>query len=164
MKLFQINFKRLVILLLPTFLRTERFRVLLNIASYALANLHYDFLRNRDANINRVVRNGQVCRLQGLLNDELDNAARRITIDEGETAGDWLFIYDEADENRQLIIEHENPGEKMLTLYHEGKIIENAAVFVVRVPWNDKNADFDNRLKSLLNEYKLLSKKYTIIR
>lgn len=156
MNLFRIDYKRLVLLLLPTFLRRPRLFAYLRAMTFGVAELHVKFLKNRDNNLLRIKRNGQVCYLRGLLNDELDPTERRIIIADGDAEGDWLFAVDES-EPYQLLVD--NPG---LLVYSEVLIIANTAFFYVTVPWSKESENLNNRLRNYLNEYKLLSKKYII--
>lgn len=156
MRLFQIDYKRLVLLLLPTFLRRPRLFAYLCALTFGVAELHVRFLKNRSANLLRIKRNGQVCYLRGMLNDELDPTERRIRIMDRNTEGSWVFAFNQ-EEAYQLFID--NPG---TMVYSESLIIANTAFFYVSVPWNKNQTDLNNRLRNFLNEYKLLSKKYII--
>lgn len=163
MKLFQIDYRRLVLLLLPTFLRRPRIYAFLSAMVFGVGELHRQFTRSRDANLLRCRRNGQVCYLRALLNDELDPVQRRITLDDASQPGEWVMIFDE-NASYQTLIQSE-PGKESKAvhiLYDEGSILENTSFFTVTVPWNVKMEDSTNRLRSLLNEYKLLSKTYII--
>lgn len=163
MNLYQIDYKRLVLLLLPTFLRRSRIYAFLTAMVFSVEELHRQFTRNREANLLRIRRNGQVCYLRALLNDELDPVQRRITLDDASQPGNWLMIYDEAASYQTLI--RSEPGtntDPVHILYDEAAILENTSFFTVTVPWNVKMEDSTNRLRSLLNEYKLLSKTYII--
>lgn len=179
-------------LLLPTFLRRPRIYAFLSAMVFGIEELHRQFTRQRDANLLRCRRNGQVCYLRALLNDELDPVQRRITLDDASQPGEWVMIYDEKTSYQTLIqsepgnggnpISNSNfqsgsnsgtdsvPGSGFQSasvpvhiLYDEGSILENTSFFTVTVPWNVKMEDSTNRLRSLLNEYKLLSKTYIII-
>lgn len=156
MKLYQIDYKRLVLLLLPTFLRRPRLCAYLYALTFGVSELYGKFLKNRDTNLSRIKRNGQVCYLRGMLNDELDPEERRIRIIDGDAEGSWVFTVDE-EEAYQLFID--NPG---TMIYSESLIIANTAFFYVPVPWPENQTDLNNCLRNFLNEYKLLSKKYII--
>lgn len=163
MRLFQIDFRRLVLLILPPCLRFPRIYALLLALTFGIEEIYRSFSRQRDTNLTRLRRNGQVCYLRALLNDELDPEQRRITIDDASQPGEWLMIYDES-ESYQLLINRE-PGtsdDPVHILYDESTILENTSFFTVTVPWSDNMNDLTNRLRSLLNEYKLLSKTYII--
>lgn len=156
MKLFQIDYKRLAMLLLPTFLRRPRIFAFLCALTFSVSELHVKFLKNRDVNLLRIRRNGQTCYLRGMLNDELDAGERRIRITGTDTEGDWVFAMDEG-EAYQLLVNTAGP-----MVYSQDLIIGNTAFFNVLVPWGKEQTDLNNRLRNFLNEYKLLSKKYII--
>lgn len=156
MKLFQIDYKRLVLLLLPTFLRRPRIFAFLTAFVFGISEIHARFLKSREAALCRIRRNGQVCHLGGMLNDEFDPALRRITITDGDAEGDWLMAM-HADQPYQLFVGN---GDEFV--YAESLIIANTAIFYVCVPWPQSDVNQTNRMRNLLNEYKLLSKKYTI--
>lgn len=156
MKLYQIDYKRLALLLLPTFLRKPRIFAFLSAFVFGVSVLHNRFMKNRTANLLRIKRNGQVCYLKGMLNDELDPDKMRIRITDQDVEGDWVFAMDE-EEPYQLFIDN-----KGITVYGEGLIITNTAFFYVSVPWKKEDTNMNDRMKSFLNEYKLLSKKYII--
>lgn len=156
MRLFQIDYKRLVLLLLPTFLRKPRLFAFVCALVFSISELHVKFLKSRNANLLRIKRNGQVCYLRGLLNDELDPIERRIQVTDATAEGDWVFAMSEG-EAYQLLINAEG-----VLVYSEDLIIGNTAFFNVLVPWGKEQADLNNRLCNFLNEYKLLSKKYII--
>ena len=181
MKWFELDYKRLVLLLLPTFLRRPRIYAFLTAMTFGVEELHRQFTRQRDANLLRCRRNGQVCYLRALLNDELDPVQRRITLEDASQPGNWLMIYDETASYQTLIrsepgtdsnfIPISNPYADSVPnsgytpvhiLYDEAAILENTSFFTVTVPWNAQMEDSTNRLRSLLNEYKLLSKTYII--
>lgn len=156
MKLFQIDYKHLILLLLPTFLRRSRIFAFLCALTFGVSEMHGRFLKNREANLLRIKRNGQVCYLRGLLSDELDAEKRRIIISDGYVEGDWIFAMTEGDAFQLLI---DKPG---IMVYSGDTIIGNTAFFYVDVPWGKDDENLNNRLKNYLNEYKLLSKKYII--
>lgn len=247
MRLFQIDYRRLVVLLLPTFLRRSRMYAFLTGMVFGVEELHRRFTRSRDANLLRLRRNGQVCYLRALLNDELDAVQRRIRLDDASQPGEWVMIYDENASYQTLVGSERGYGGNPISnsisnvdsqsgsglglvgglgsasvrgsgygsgsvsgfrsasntqsgfdfgsgtdsvsvrglgsgadsvsdrglvgdlgsgavhiLYDEGSILENTSFFTVTVPWNAKMEDSTNRLRSLLNEYKLLSKTYLI--
>lgn len=154
MKLYQIDYKKLVVLLLPTFMRKPRLFAFLHALIFGISELHVKFLKSRNANLLRIKRNGQVCYLRGLLNDELDPVGRRILITDVTAEEDWIFALDESDAYQLLI---NTAGE---IVYSEDLIIGNTAFFNVSVPWTNDNTNLNNRLRDFLNKYKILSKNY----
>lgn len=160
-QLFEIDYKRLVLLLLPTFLRQSRLFALVSALISEIRLLHGKFIENRNKNIERLQYNGQVCYLCKLLNDKLDPQQRRITITDEHQEGEWLTIYDETQSYQTFT--YTLPGSsinQVPIVWNETKIDQDAASFTVTVPWADeKNIE---TLKTLLNAYKLISQKYQI--
>lgn len=96
-KVFEIDFDRLMLLLLPTALRKPRLFALLQVMVVSLRALYNTFIANRDRNIAIVNVTPQVCYLRGVLNDTFDpdtdsEQRRRITIGDGTTS-DWVILY-----------------------------------------------------------------------
>lgn len=156
MKLYQIDYKKLVLLLLPTPLRKSRMFAFLCALTFGVTALHEQFLKSRDRHLLRLRRNGQVCYLRGILNDEFDTKERRIRITDGKEGGDWVVARDE-EEAYQLLVAGDGP-----MLYSEELIVVDADFFSVYVPWGKEEENKNTRLRSCLNEYKLISKKYVI--
>jgi hypothetical protein len=158
-KIFEINYKRLVLLLLPTFLRKELLVAFLHTATTPVAALYNLFLTKRQNNLYRLRMNGQVCYLRRVLNDAFPEANNAIRIEDGITTGRWLYAYD-ADNNpfiNYLLITDDGT-----VFCDKSTILEGVSGFTVVVPRALYNINNDAKLRSLLNAYKLLSKSYTI--
>lgn len=163
MKLFKIDYKRLVLLLLPPCLRYPRIYALLLALTFGIEGLYRSFSRQREADLTRLRRNGQVCYLRALLNEELDPEQQRIRIGDASLPGEWIMAYTESAAYQLLInTEPGTEGRPVPVLYDEAAILENTSFFTVYVPWNEDMDDMTNRLRSLMNGYKLLSKTYII--
>ena len=82
MSKYEVNIKRLALLLLPTFWR----RPILATLAYAMVSplgyLHTRFVLFRRDTVYRLTHNGQVCYLRAVLNDTFDPIERRITVTE----------------------------------------------------------------------------------
>lgn len=156
MKLYQIDYKKLVVLLLPTFMRKPRLFAFVRALTFSLSELYTQFSENRERNLDQIQLNGQVCYLRKMLNDELDSEKRRIMITDETETGSWVFAFIEGDAYQLLV---DRPG---ITVYSESLIIADTAYFHVSVPWGKEDDNLNNRLRNFLNKYKLLSKKYTI--
>jgi hypothetical protein len=104
--------------------------------------------------------NGQVCYLRRVLNDALPEANNQISIDGGERLGEWLIVWDEDFDSYLHYTEITDSG---TMVWDESAISDNLNNFVVHVPRAVFNANNDAKIRALLNEYKLLSKSYTII-
>lgn len=79
---YDVNFKRLALLLLPTFWRRPLFAAMAYAAVSPLQYLHTRFILWKRESDYRLEHNGQVCYLRALLNDKFDPIDRRITITE----------------------------------------------------------------------------------
>lgn len=156
MKIYSINYERLVILLLPTFLREQTIFAIVKTLIISVSALHSSFLRQREVNLLRIHRNGQVCNLRRLLNDELDSVLRRISISNAEMEGGWVFVMNESATNQVLIDDDD------VMVYSEDLNIAKIDAFSVTVPWLKSETALTSRLRNYLNQYKLLSKEYII--
>ena len=89
---YKIDFDRLVLLLLPTFLRKPVLFGYIKALVSPIASLHYKWEQMRAANLLKLSYNGQRCYLRGVLNDRYDPDLRRIYIDEvPELKGNYIF-------------------------------------------------------------------------
>jgi len=174
-----ISFKKLALLLLPISLRQTRLYAFLEATTMPFQTLLSAFKSNRLNNIYVVNMNGQVCRLRRMLNDNFDFSTRRIYIKNGYTS-DWLKVW------RQDTFNNEDNGQIVLTekasstvtsvtgnkthnvndpvmVYKQGSVGSIGYDFFVVVP-EALRASFDeNRMRVLIDEYKLVSKRYNII-
>lgn len=74
---YDVNFKRLALLLLPTFWRRPLFAAMAYAAVSPLQYLHTRFILWKRESDYRLEHNGQVCYLRALLNDKFDPIDRR---------------------------------------------------------------------------------------
>ena len=158
-KVFNISYRKMVVLLLSTFLRRPLLVAFLHAAVAPLTSLHRLFMINRTNNIYRLRMNAQVCYLRKVLNDAFPSVDGAIQIRDADRGGRWLFAYDQEVSDRTAL----NIEDGGTVFYDRGAIIEQASGFEVVVPVALKSPANDTKLRVLLNQYKLLSKKYVII-
>lgn len=79
-KNFEIDFKKLCVLWLPTFLRGAFWRSLCYVLTYPLELMYRDFLKQRKINLEKLEYNYQVFSMEKLLNNKFDPIQRRIFI------------------------------------------------------------------------------------
>ena len=161
MKLFEIDYKRLIVLLLPTFLRKETTVTFLRIMTLPVVSLYNQFTTNRNANLYRLQNNGQVCYLRRLLNDAFPEANGKIQIKDGTATGNWLYAWDKDYDpyNYYLLI-----ADSGTMFWNKDTILEGVSNFTVVVPASFAGKTNDiAKIISLVNEYKLLSKSYNIV-
>ena len=155
MKIFQIDYKRLIILLLPIRMRQAVTIAFLRSCINPISRLHGLFISNRNANLYRLKANGQVCYLRKTLNDAFPERDKSFEIGDGAASGKWVYALKEP-EYGQLFVPKEPEA---VTLYSIPVILSGTANFVVFIPANLAGIDYLNRIKSIVNEYKLVSKK-----
>lgn len=152
-KLFDIDYNKLVVALLPTFLRRPRTIALLTALAVPVKYLHVAFTRSRmDANY-RLGHNGQVCYLRKLLNDYFDNDARSIRIEDMDT-NQRLFIYTPGEELPRFL------GEKYL--YSDEGYKVSVAFTVIAPAYLDTPAELA-LMRNMINTYKLAGTRFNII-
>ena len=113
------------------------------------------FYAARDNDLYNLKHNGQVCYLRALLNDTFDPIERRITIGDA-TKYEYVYFYPEGDDKSVIFGSILFPRNEFIG--------NNSAEFNVYVPIAiGINNDAELRMRSLLNYYKLASKRYAII-
>ena len=159
-RIFNIDFRKLALLLTPIFWRFTRFVEFIYTFIEPIVLLHKDFLIFRDKEIYKVVHNGQVITLEKVMNDAFDPEQRRIFISE-EAIFDPLYIYTTA-ENKPLFL-----GTEFLYSAPTNNAINTDFIinFPIGLKPNNPIAllNFENRIKALTNYYKLASKRYKIL-
>jgi len=89
MRLFQIDYKKLVVLLLPTMVRKPIAIVMLQCATKGIRLKHSEFTSNRDDNLYRLKHTGQVCYLRAVLNDAFPFRSRNFEIEDISATSEW---------------------------------------------------------------------------
>ncbi|MFK7099465.1 hypothetical protein V3471_00520 [Flavobacterium oreochromis] len=150
---FEVDFKKLTVLLLPIALRKSKTIAFLHCLIRPIDDVFYQWKQKRDEeDWYKLNHNGQRCKLRKVLNDKLDNTQRRIRIDDG-TSFKRKYIYTQA-ESKPIYL-----GKAFINSKTE---FENTGVdFVVYVPTQiaDKRL---HKLNFLINYYKLAGKRYRI--
>lgn len=159
MSKYDINFKRLALLLLPTFLR----RPLMASLTYAIITplnyIHTRFLQFRKDAAYRLNHNGQVCHLRAVLNDTFDPEQRRITVTDTAQNVGVMFVF-RRNVDRPLLVPRRETGAVML-VNRRGFGGASGYDFVVNIPLALRSID-DTRLTAVVNTYKLASKRFAI--
>lgn len=161
MSRYDINLRKWVLLMLPTFHR----RPLLSAIVFALiAPLRYiyaKFMTLRNDNIYRLEHNGQVCHLRAVVNDMFDAGRRRITITDYENNPvDGKTIFKREIDPKTIIAQREKMTP--LTINRRGFVGVSGCDFVVNIPMELQESINEPRLRAVINIYKLVSKRYLI--
>lgn len=161
-KIFNVDFNRLIVSLLPVALRKPVLYAFLNSLVAPIVSIYNIFIRQRNSNLYMVGITPQVCKLRKLLNDTFDPEYRRIYISEGEL-NDWTIIH-----SHQLFNSFDGKQPLWLSasshylVSRQGIASSIGFDFAVFVPAALHSKNNHNRMVSLLNSYKLASKRYIV--
>lgn len=150
---YKVDFDRLVLLLLPTFLRKLVLFGYIRALITPIASLHYKWSRMRDENLTKLSYNSQRCYLRKALNDKYDLELRRITID-GILGTAQDYIYTPA-ENLDVYL-------GIMYLEEDFNYSNSTVDFLVNVPGQLLN-DKINEITATINFYKLAGKSYKLL-
>jgi hypothetical protein len=150
---YKVDFDRLVLLLLPTFLRKPVLFGYVRALITPIASLHYKWSRMRDENLTKLSYNSQRCYLRKALNDKYDPELRRITID-GTLDTTQDYIYTPA-ENLDVYL-------GIMYLQQDFNYDNSIVDFLVNVPGQLLN-DKINEITATINFYKLAGKSYKLL-
>lgn len=157
---YNISYPRLALLLLPTMLRQDMEGALLTALVRPLTVIHSD-LTAYIVSVNTTV-NSQVCYMQSMLNDAYDYYERRIIVRDAPISYDDFFLFDEPT-GKAVMLSDAGTGDPVLWVDGD-KLGTTVPDFEVVFP---KGYTFTNSeekaLRSLINNNKLASKKYTIV-
>ena len=157
---FSIDYNRLVVLLLPTFLRRPVLFGLLRAAVSPLNSLYNRFCTAREEHNYRLAHNGQVCYLRACLNDRFKSRMGTFDIITVERVGEWLFAVTETGERVPVVISEDNTdeAENVPIVYNELTLNSEQNEFRVSVPADIYDSSLEE-VKALVNQYKLISKR-----
>lgn len=157
--MFNINYDRLIQLLLPVHLRAERMLLFLKAMLRPLKTLYNGFLSYRQSTLRTLSHTGQVNSLEQLLNDLYSPTARGIE------------ITDSTDNRWPPAIYNHNEGQPALYLYNKSETappnylfntIEYNLMtdFIVRIPMTTTATS--DQIRSTVNRYRQAGKRYSL--
>ena len=157
---FTIDYNRLVVLLLPTFLRRPVLFGLLRASVSPLISLYDSFCMAREEHNYRLAHNGQVCYLRACLNDHFKSRMGTFDIITVERVGEWLYAVTETGERISVAISEDNAdeAENVPIVYNELTLNSEQNEFIVSVPADIYDTSLEE-VKALVNQYKLISKR-----
>lgn len=149
---YNLNVKKLGILLLPTFLRKPIPIAYLDVLLHPLSKIYDRWLIFREENLYKMQHNGQLCYLRKALNDKLDPSERRIYIGDGNK---FLrqYIYTSGENKTRYL--------GKITLFQSLDYADTGADFIVFAPQEIIDSEID-QLKALIDFYKSAGKRYKI--
>ncbi|HLO59067.1 MAG TPA: hypothetical protein VK172_14680 [Lentimicrobium sp.] len=159
--IYSIDYNKLIRWLLPPKLRSEFTLNWLKSLVSPIVIIYNAFILYRSDVEYRTAITPQVCYLQKVLNDTFDNTERRIIILDNPEKTVLLIHTDEA--NKPLMIHKVRSGHDSVTpLIHDSSSFSGGQDFTVKVPFSLTQAQ-EYRMMSILNNYKLISKRYKIL-
>lgn len=148
---YNIDFNKLIVLLLPTFLRNPRIIGFLRAAVNPLSKLYDDFNKYRTEDHKRLDHNWQKCYFEKRLNDIYDSTERKIKIIEGEKySREYIYTHGE----RKPI----NLG--IIYIRSSNDFADTGSDFTIDMNKVEANED---DLNAQINFYKLAGTRYNII-
>jgi hypothetical protein len=156
-KLFEVDFPKLVRLLLPPRLRKIKHVVWLQALVNPVNYLYQQFWRNREANLYRLYITPQVIYMEKLLNDKYDISGRRIRIKDA-LVYEPEYIYQEQELKPIYIYKEEE--NKPVYLFTDFEIGSDSVDFFVLVPQD--LIYYEDGMTALIDNYKLAGKRYKI--
>lgn len=156
---FDVNWDKLVLYLLPTFLRRPFLLGYIRALLAPMESLYYKWYNWRIDNIYKLEHTNQICYLRGSLNDKFDPVERRIRIGNG-LLYETQYIFTEA-EGQDVWLYTEQEAE-ILWLRTEAETADTGLDFIVYVPEEIYNSQLDG-LKAHIDFYKAGGKRYKII-
>lgn len=156
--LFDINWDKLVLYLLPTFLRKPFLLGYTRALLSPMESLYYKWYNWRIDNIYKLEHTNQICYLRGSLNDKFDPVERRIYIGNG-LLFDTQYIFTEVEE--QDVWLGTEAEEETVWLRTEAETADTGLDFIVYVPETIYNTQLDG-LRAHIEFYKAGGKRYNI--
>ncbi len=162
-KIYDIDYKRLLVLLLPIKLRKPGIFGIIYSLIKPVISMYDTFLSNRKNNLYLANITPQVCYLRKLLNDTFDPSLRRISVQSDGETNDWIILFSYTLFNT---VDQKHPVWLSKNTYvkvsKQGNMNDYGYDFAILVPAELRNINNHNRIMSLVNNYKLASKRYII--
>lgn len=155
--MFEIDFKRLAVLMLPMSLRRPLIFGLLRAGMVGVEKVFKDFKAARKGHNFRLTHNGQVCYLRGMLHYYFGTGFKISRI---KQEGKWLYAVTETGSKIPLAVSEEQPGVPVLCSEQVLNASQND--FVVFIParyWTRRD-----EIEAMVNQYKLITKRATYIK
>ena len=163
--IYQIDWNKLPVILLPTFLRKQKQIAWLKSLFQPIKNIHSQFLDFRSKSNYKIDHTSQTGSIEQVLNDAHDQGERRIYI------VDVLFnapvYFYNPEEDAPVHFYNSNENEEHPRFFNESEVNVIDSDFVVILPLEFQNTYYEGsssmiRLKALIDFYRLPDKAYKI--
>lgn len=158
----KIDYRKLSVLLLPTFLRKPVIMSLLRVLMRPIQQLHDRHQTFRTQRMYELWHTGQICHIKEALNTEfgLTDYSTGFEIDDINAQGEWVWIYDEVnafDDEQHMMF-------GTTTFVHDiSAIMPPTSSFFVLVPQSIVIDETNKaRICSIVNKYRLASRTFEI--
>jgi hypothetical protein len=155
---YKIDWNILALDNLPTMLRKPSTAAFSQILLKPLGTLYYKWSLWRQDNIYKLEHTGQVCSLEGSLNDKFDPISRRIYITDGQL-NETYYIYTEAEQKDKFLSTESEP--EITFLRTESETADTGLDFIVFVPESLYNTQI-HALHAHVKFYKAGARRYNI--
>ena len=150
---YKVNFDKLTLLLLPTFLRKNVLSGFVQAIMSPIKKMYDEWTTKKNDHLYKLEHNGQVCYLRKALNDEFDIQLRRITLSNGNQYR-RTYIYTRAEQKPKYL--------GKLFLNSRNDYADTGVDFIVNVPADILKVD-KYGIEALINYYKEGVKRYIIL-
>lgn len=156
---YKIDFKRLVPLLLPVFLRGKLLVSILQAMTAPARDVYKRFMAYRETASRRVYFTGETLYLEKILNDEF-NLINEIFITDMPPARGNLFLRKKSEIHKPVYLYHAGQGEHVI-LVNPGEINPEGD-FVINIPEEFDTSESIQKIKRIAGYYKMTGKQYKI--
>lgn len=157
MVLYDIDYKKLALLLLPVRLRRPRLAAFIYVMVSQVQHAARLFRSFRASTDYRLAHNGQICHLRAVLNDKYDPLQRRILIEDISSMPESLL---HMRSTGLFLIAPARPG--ALTLGRRGFGGFSSYDFIVVLPSALRGQADETQLRAVVDTYRLAGKRYTL--
>ncbi|MBQ6683170.1 MAG: hypothetical protein IJM74_03625 [Bacteroidales bacterium] len=161
----RIDYRKLVILLLPTFLRRPVLMAWLRAMVYPLQQLHDRHQAARTQRLYELHHTSQICFIKDALNNEfgITDYATGFEIEDIDAPGNWIWVYDENverfDDEQHMLFDEPT------WIHDTSSILPPTSAFTVLVPKHiEIDETNDARIRSVVNKYRLASRTFEIVK
>lgn len=161
----KIDYNKLAVLLLPTFLRQPILMSLARILMVPLQRLHDEHHAARDERMYQLQHTSQICHIKDALNREFAVGNHALTpdyaagfeIEDINAIGDWVMTYDEVPAFADVHTMAED--DDYLLVYDEAIITQATQSFIVYVPKSVAFTPSLPKIRAIVELYRLTSRK-----